>query len=274
MQRGRHAIDGQESRSEDGSGFVVAEDLSMRTTRGPVYDKVSMYVPRQSVCCVFGDNGCGKTSLLLSLCGRMKADAGTGQVAGYDLQTQFRRIRRISSISFIPGINDVQFSMTVGELTAAELSLAGRRGSRKHVEEFLTQQGMLEQRLVRFSELNAYDTALFGIVLALCACPQLLIVDDVETDLTRHQSEKLVARLRALVEEHDITVLFACSEYEIARLADGIVVMGYQAAAQRRAVIEQECASCEEPPVIGTGNGIAYADIAFDAVEEMEAPRS
>lgn len=237
--------------------FLDVKGLSLRTSVGVVYDDVSLSVKQGQLCCVFGDNGSGKTSLLLSVCGRMKFAKGQGTLAGYDLRKQFRRARRISAISFIPGINDVQPFLAVKNIVAAELSLSGTRGNKANTDAFLEEWGFLDKKEVKFNKLDSYDSARLGIVLAMAAKPQLLVVDDIQNDLTQHQSIKLVAFLRDICTKYGTTVLFACSEYEVARYADGIVVMSEGAEAQRRAVLREEGRSeSDAVAVFGTGNGV------------------
>ena len=246
---------------EDGT-FINVSGLGLRTPVGTVYEDVGFAVGRGQVCSIFGDNGCGKTSLLLTVCGRMKPSVGTGRIAGFDLRRQYRRIRRLSAISFISGINDVQPFMSVHDLLAAELSLNGFKGSRAATEEFLDNWEFLDRKDTRFRDLAPFDEALFGIMLAMAARPQLLVVDDIQIDLTQHESLKLVGKLEQLAEAKDTTVLFACSEYEIARHADCIVVMSDAAAAQRRAVLRDAgIPLSQRVPVVGSGNGARVEDV-------------
>lgn len=240
--------------------YIEVNGLALRTPAGSVYEDVSFALGRGQVCSIFGDNGCGKTSLLLTVCGRMKPSAGGGSVAGFDLTRQYRRIRRISAISFISGINDVQPFMTVHDLMAAELSLAGFSGTKAATDTFLDEWDFVGQRDVRFRDLRPYDKALFGVMLACAGRPQLLVVDDVQTDLTQHESLKLVGVLGRLAREKQVTTLFACTEYEIARHADALVVLGFGAVAQRRAVLRDD-ATLKPTPVVGVGCGATWADI-------------
>lgn len=242
--------------------FISVSGLGLRTPVGTVYEDVGFAVGRGQVCSIFGDNGCGKTSLLLTVCGRMKPSVGTGWVAGFDIRHQYRRIRRLSAISFISGINDVQPFMSVHDLLAAELSLNGFKGSRAATEDFLEKWEFLDRKDTRFRDLVPFDEALFGIMLAMAARPQLLVVDDVQTDLTQHESLKLVGKLEQLAEIEGTTVLFACSEYEIARHADCIVVMSDAAAAQRRAVLRDvDIPLAQRVPVVGSANGARVEDV-------------
>lgn len=234
---------------------IEVEGLSMRTAMGAVYNDVNLSVNRGQVCCIYGDRGSGKTAFLLSVCGRMKYNKGTIRVDGEAAKPA--RMRAGSAISFIPEVNAVQPFLEIKHIMAAELALNGVRGNKANTDAYFEKWGFFDLKEVRFKELDSYDAARFGVILAMASNPELLIVDDVQADLTQHQSRKLVAWLKGIAAEYGTTVLFACTEYEIARRADGVVVMSEGAEAQRRAVLRDENLSLSDAiPVFGYGNGV------------------
>ena len=235
--------------------FMSIRELKLKTPLGTVYEQVSFDVGKGQVCALYGGAGSGKTSLLLTACGRMKPSGGNATVAGYDMKSKYRPVRRSSSISFIPRLNDVQPFLKVSAITGAELSLVNKKGNKAAAYEYLKRWHFEDKEDVRFEDLDAYDTAYFGILLA-CACdPQLLCVDDVQSDMTQHQGIKLVELLKLIAEQTGVTVLFCCSEYEIARHADGIVVLSEDAEMQRQAVL-RERGPAADVKVFGVGNGV------------------
>lgn len=253
--------------AQAGSPFVEVRGLSLKTPMGPVYENVTFKAGKGALCCVFGGQGSGKTSLMLTVCGRMKASRGHASVAGLDVRREFRKVRRLSGLSFIPGLNDVQSFLEVHRIVAAELALAGKRGNKATTDAYLEQWDFLGKKDVQFKDLTAYDTALLGIILALCGDPELLVVDDVQTDLTQHEGIKLMQHLRGIAAERSTTVLVGCTEYEIARQADSVVVMGPEAESQRRAVIRDRRVPLEQTtPIAGSGNG-AEVDYRFAGAE-------
>ena len=139
---------------------------------------------------------------------------------------------------------------------AAELSLAGKKGNKATTDEYLERCSFLDKKDVRFDDLDAYDTAYFGIMLACTSDPQLLCVDDVQNCLTQYQSIKLVKLLGQVAAATGATVLFCCSEYEIARHADGIVVLSENAEAQRQAVLRDSSGGETSATVFGSGNDV------------------
>ncbi len=235
--------------------FVHVEKLELKTSQGSVYENLGFSLEKGQTACLLGGQGSGKTAMLLSVCGRMKFTGGSAQVAGWDVRESFRRVRRISQISFIPGLNDVQPFLALKHIVAAELALVGKRGNKATTDAYMKEWGFYDKLKTRFEDLNAYDRAVFGIVLAMTGDPELLVVDDIQTELTQHESIKLVDHMRDIARARDIAVLFGCSEYDIANHADGIVIVDAGAQAQRKAVLRDN-PDLVPAPVIGYANHV------------------
>src|SRR5690606_38803834 len=59
-----------------------------------VVDHVSMQVAAGEIVGFLGPNGSGKTTTIRMMCGLLTPDEGSGQVLGYDLQTESLKIKR------------------------------------------------------------------------------------------------------------------------------------------------------------------------------------
>ncbi|WP_432549126.1 ATP-binding cassette domain-containing protein, partial [Kineococcus arenarius] len=77
---------------------VRARDLTLRSGGRDVLTGVDVDVPVGSMLVVRGRTGSGKTSLLLTLAGRMRPTSGTLRVLGHDLPAQARAVRRRASL--------------------------------------------------------------------------------------------------------------------------------------------------------------------------------
>jgi ABC-2 type transport system ATP-binding protein len=95
------------------SDAIVAEHL--RHAFGPkvALDDVSFRVPEGTVFGLLGPNGSGKTTAIRVLCGLLRADAGSANVAGFDVRTSRDGLRR--AIGYV----SQAFSL-YGDLTASE----------------------------------------------------------------------------------------------------------------------------------------------------------
>lgn len=239
--------------------YIQVRNLTLRTPAGSVYEDVTFSMEKGQLAVVYGSEGGGKTSLLLTLCGRMRFLVGTATVAGYDLRKQYRKVRDLSNISLVERVNDVPENLKVRDLTAAELALCGRRGNRANVAALIEEWGLSSFAEVRYRDLPSYERILFGIMLACAGEPELLCVDDVQTGVTQYQSLKLVELLKRLTREKGITVLFASTEYEIASHADGTLLFDEAARAQAHAVVKEK-GEGYRTPIFGTANGVKVQD--------------
>lgn len=82
----------------DATAVAAAEGLGLRTERGVVYEGVSFVLPKGGALVVRGEGGAGKTSLLLSIAGRMLPTEGRLKVRGYVLPDEAARVRPLVGI--------------------------------------------------------------------------------------------------------------------------------------------------------------------------------
>ena len=73
---------------------VAVKDLVKRFGRFTAVDRVSFTLRRGEVFGFLGPNGAGKSTTIRMLCGIIPPTSGTGRVAGHDVYTESRRIRR------------------------------------------------------------------------------------------------------------------------------------------------------------------------------------
>lgn len=91
------------------TGVLNAEGLSLSGTRGPLFDGVSAALPEGGTLVISGDREASVTALLLTLSGRMHADAGKLKVAGFVLPVRAASVRsRVSFVSLSEAIDPVR----------------------------------------------------------------------------------------------------------------------------------------------------------------------
>lgn len=101
-----------------------------------VYGPVSANVPQASVVAVTGPPGSGRTSLLLTLTGRMDADSGTLVLNGHRMGRGARAalarrdVHRWAAIAHLRGFDDLDDGLTVSEVVRERLALTRRIGHR------------------------------------------------------------------------------------------------------------------------------------------------
>ncbi|TFD32057.1 ATP-binding cassette domain-containing protein [Cryobacterium cryoconiti] len=92
---------------------VRAHDLALRFQRGAVYGPLS-FEAGAGLTVLCGPTGSGRTSLMLTLAGRMRPSEGTLEVLGHELPKRARRVQKSTGISGFHDIDALEESVTVG----------------------------------------------------------------------------------------------------------------------------------------------------------------
>ncbi len=221
--------------------FIVARDLGVNTVRIKSFSHVDLDLASGRAHAVCAEHHGGKTELLLTLAGRMHRTEGTLTVAGIDATalSRLKRVRAIAGLAFFERVNEVEQNLRTSTVVSAELSLAGKPAGRAEANAFLGAWGLGELADKTVSELAAYDYDLLGIALGMAGDPALLVVDDIETDLTEHQSRKLAELLCDLAHDTGTTVVCGVTDYDLASCFDDAVCITEDARAQRAAFEEK-----------------------------------
>ncbi|WP_309132723.1 ATP-binding cassette domain-containing protein [Brevibacterium sp.] len=107
--------------AEPGGSGISLRGWSLNGKQGEVFADVDLDVPAGSVAIIRGAAGTGKTSLLLSLAGRMHVSAGSGSVGEYDIRKQARAVRSCVSVGHVAGLTDLEKDFTVAQHLAERL---------------------------------------------------------------------------------------------------------------------------------------------------------
>ena len=74
--------------------MIEAVDVGKRFGSVPALESVSLRVPRGSILGLLGHNGAGKTTLVNVLTAMQPASSGTARVAGFDVATRPKEVRK------------------------------------------------------------------------------------------------------------------------------------------------------------------------------------
>jgi ABC-2 type transport system ATP-binding protein len=243
---------------------VTAVKLGVKGPRGWAFRDIGLTAEPGALIAVAGPSGSGRTSLLLTLTGRMRATAGTADIAGLRLPKRMAAVRRISALGPVPGVAEPDPALTVAEHLRERALLQRRfngsprsllRSRRERAEEArrgigtaLEAAGLDIESLPKGArtavrDLERLESLRLSVALALIARPRLLAVDDTDLKLSDTEREQAWALLRG-VAEGGTTVLAVCSE-----APDGAVVVS-TAPGEERSPDEpsREKPSWDDPP--------------------------
>ncbi|WP_049828875.1 ATP-binding cassette domain-containing protein [Arthrobacter sp. RIT-PI-e] len=183
---------------------LSVDDLTLRAGKRTIFEDVTFDVPGGSLAVLAGASGSGKTALALALAGRLDVTTGRATVLGQDLPRRAGRVRRRVGFTGNSTVVPLDETLTVKHHVADAVRLAGPwwdlSATSARVDAAISAANDLGAALegvfgadgaaaqfararLRRTELarDASPTARFalGLVLALLAAPDVLVVGDV-----------------------------------------------------------------------------------------------
>jgi ABC-type multidrug transport system ATPase subunit len=200
---------------------VCAERVRLSAGGSRVYPATTFQVPAGSLAAFLGASGTGKTSLLLTLAGRMRGWHGSATVCGLDSARQSSRVRGLVGLGLMRGVNDLAEALTCAQ-HVAEAHVFVPRSKRSGYHDVLAEVGLSGAANVQVKHLDAEQRCRLGIALAIVPDVRIIIVDDVDRDLNHDERTRVLALMRDLADA-GLTVLFACVDDATAGHADVVV---------------------------------------------------
>ncbi|WP_371528479.1 ATP-binding cassette domain-containing protein [Streptomyces sp. NBC_01283] len=191
----------------------------------PVLRGIDLHVPPGTVFALLGPNGAGKTTAVRILTTLTTPDTGTARVAGHDIRTGRREVRR--AISLTGQFAAVDETQTGAENLRMMARLVGlpRAAARARAAELLTRFDLTEaaDRLVR-----TYSGGMrrrVDLAAGLVGDPEVIFLDEPTTGLDPRSRQEMWEVVRDLT-AHGTTV-FLTTQYleEADQLADHIAVL-------------------------------------------------
>lgn len=169
---------------------VSAHGLTLSARRGPVYAPVDLVISRGALGLVSGPDGSGKTSLLLTLAGRMVPDKGSRlSVLGYELPRERRAVQRASAAVGFAGLDDLDDAVTVGATLRERKAWLAPWYSIVRTPDDDQVRALLQpcfgeldmpQACTPVHDLDEAQNILLRLALAVMAEPDLVVVDQID----------------------------------------------------------------------------------------------
>jgi ABC-2 type transport system ATP-binding protein len=197
-------------------------------TYGPIkaLDNLSVTVPEGAIG-LLGPNGSGKTTMIRTLLGLIKADRGQGEILGMDFRKRQLDIRR--AVGFVPEdeclfprVDGVGFVAYAGELVGMSTKDALQRS-----HEVLDYVGLGE---ARYRNVETYSTGMkqrLKLASAIVHDPTLLILDEPTNGMDPRGREDLLELARDLAHNKGMSLIFSSHLLpDVEAVCSYIVVMG------------------------------------------------
>jgi ABC-2 type transport system ATP-binding protein len=161
---------------------IEAAGVGVETHRGRVYSGFGLRANAGQVVAIAGRGGSGRTSVLLTLGGRMRASEGKLRVCGQVLPDAAARVRALTSVARIGGAAELEPGLRVAD-HVRERALAERVPPAKGTIAFNAARDVVRadlplRHLVR--ELAPWQVTAFALTLALMESRQLILLDDLD----------------------------------------------------------------------------------------------
>lgn len=176
------------------------------------------------IVCLLGPNGSGKSTLMRLLAGFLAPDAGSLQVAGFDVQHQSMQARQC--IGYAPELAPMYRHMRVGEYLSfmASLHQVPARQTGAAVARVAGQLAITDKLRAPIPTLSRGYRQRVCVAQAMLHEPQLLILDEPGNGLDPGQIIEMRHLIRALGARH--TVLMSSHILsEVSKTADRVVVL-------------------------------------------------
>jgi ABC-type Mn2+/Zn2+ transport system ATPase subunit len=208
---------------------VVAAGLTLHGRRGLVYGPVDLTVPAGSMLVVQGTQGAGRSSLLLTLAGRMVPDRGSLlTVLGHDLPKARTQVQRQAAVAGFAGIDDLDESVRVADIVRERLAWlapwhrrvprVGQRAFEALVEPVWGKRPVPRVQ-TQIWDLDEVDVMLLRIALAMAQQPDLLLVDDVDQVRDSVRRQVVWSRLESLADSGTTVIASVASSGEAAAMS-------------------------------------------------------
>ncbi|MBK9159366.1 MAG: ATP-binding cassette domain-containing protein [Micropruina sp.] len=178
---------------------ITARDLAVTGGRGPVFGPLDLDVPHGWVVAIVGPQGSGRTSLLLTLSGRMRPSSGSLAVLDTDARKNPRRVQRHCAVAGFSAIDTLDEGLRVSEVIRERADIVVPLWRRPlHATDPAFETLVTDvfgddplELTAPIASLSALDHARLRVLLALIGDPELVAVDDVDTVRDPAEQRKL-----------------------------------------------------------------------------------
>jgi ABC-2 type transport system ATP-binding protein len=186
---------------------------------------IDLEVGEGTVCGLLGPNGAGKTTAVRILSTLLRFDAGSAQVAGYDVRREAAHVRRTIGLVGQHAAVDDLLSGRQNLVMFARLNHLPLPDARHRADELLVQFGLDDTGSQPVSAYSGGMRRRLDLAAGLVVAPRVLFVDEPTTGLDPGGRREVWAAVRRLVDEGTTVLLTTQYLEEADQLADRIAML-------------------------------------------------
>lgn len=203
---------------------LVATGLGRQGDSGWIFREVSVTVPPGSLVAIVGPAGSGRSSLLLTLAGRMTPTAGILSVLGHDVADDSSAVRELTSVARVAGSIGPEPALTVRESIEERCLIDDVASAEGHTRfqqacqalQFSPDPAALVESVV------GEQATLLAVALAYVRTSAVILLDDLDRDIPSAVRPPLLQALRRLADTGTAIIATATDRSAVAG-ADSIV---------------------------------------------------
>lgn len=211
--------------------ILQVETLSVSFKEKQVLEQVSFDVERGKVYSIIGKNGCGKTTLLRTICRSQRPDSGRILLDGQDIyRISGRTLARTMAI--LSQSNDTMSDVTVEVLTGygryahKKWYRRSAENDREIVEWAMERAGVQELRRRKINTLSGGERQRAWISMLLAQKPEIMLLDEPTTYLDISHQLEIMELVRDLNRTEGITILMVLHDINhAARYSDELIIL-------------------------------------------------
>ncbi|MFE3543487.1 ATP-binding cassette domain-containing protein [Nocardia sp. NPDC059177] len=207
------------------STAIAASGLRKAYGDKTVLDGIDLHVDAGTIFALLGPNGAGKTTTVNVLTTLLRADGGTAQVAGHDLATATKAVRKAIGVTGqFAAVDDLLTGAENLKLMADLHRLRGRDGKRV-IAELLDRFDLTDSADKPASSYSGGMRRKLDLAMTLVTRPQVVFLDEPTTGLDPRSRRTMWEIVRELTD--DGVTIFLTTQYleEADQLADRIAVL-------------------------------------------------
>lgn len=209
------------------SHSIVARGLVKRFGSMTALDGVDFEVPTGTVTAILGPNGAGKTTAVRILTTLSDADEGTASVAGFDVRSDAREVRRRIGLTAQDATVDPLLTGRENLVMLGQLHQLDRSEARRRAEALLADFSLLDAANRLAGTYSGGMRRRLDLAATLVGRPAVLFLDEPTTGLDPRARSELWAVLDTLVNRGTTVLLTTQYLDEAERLANDIIVIDH-----------------------------------------------